>query len=91
MMRILFIGDSLVKGSVGVNWVKIFASKHKNWIVENAGKNGETLAMIHRRLMKKLDQAKYDVIFFEAGVNDILIPGFNQSKSYYYSWRRQPD
>ncbi|WP_276502313.1 SGNH/GDSL hydrolase family protein [Terrimonas pollutisoli] len=82
-MRILFIGDSLVKGSVGVNWVRIFASKHKNWIVENAGKNGETLAMIHRRLMKKLGRDRYDVIFFEAGVNDILIPGLLQ-KGYWF-------
>lgn len=82
-MRILFIGDSLVKGSVGVNWVKIFASKHKNWIVENAGTNGETLTLIHRRLMKMLDQEKYDVIFFEAGVNDVLTPGLLQ-KGYWF-------
>lgn len=82
-MRILFIGDGLVKGSVGVNWVKIFASKHKNWIVENAGKKGDTLAMVHRRLMRKLEKEEYDVLFFEAGVNDVLIPGFLQ-KGYWF-------
>lgn len=81
-MRILFIGDSLVKGSVGVNWVKIFASKHKNWVIENAGKN-DTLTMIHRRLMKKLDEKEYDIIFLCAGVNDILIPEFLQ-KGYWF-------
>lgn len=82
-MRILFIGDNLVKGSVGVNWVKIFASKHKNWRIENDGKNGDTLTMIHRRLMKKLDSEEYDVIFFEAGVNDIVIPWLLQ-KGYWF-------
>jgi hypothetical protein len=74
MMRILFIGDSLVRGSVGVNWVNIFASKHKNWTIENAGKNGETLNMVHRRLMKKLEEKEYYKIFLCAGVTDILIP-----------------
>ncbi len=85
-MKILFIGDSLVKGSVGVNWVKRLAVKNPEWSVENAGVNGETLMKIKQRLDKKLDECDYDVIFFEAGINDLLIPAmtgklfFNRQK-----------
>lgn len=74
-MKILFIGDSLIKGSVGVNWVKRLAVKNPDWIVENAGVNGETLLKIKERLDKKLSEpGDYDIVFFEAGINDLLIP-----------------
>lgn len=73
-MKILFIGDSLVKGTIGVNWVKWLASKNPGWEVENAGMNGETLAQIKSRLEKKLEQSSYDMILFEAGLNDLLAP-----------------
>ena len=88
-MQILFIGDSLVKGSVGMNWVKRIAIKNPDWSVENAGADGETLIKIKRRLDKKLDRHQYDVIFFEAGMNDLLIPAmadkgflFRQAQKY---------
>ena len=88
-MKILFIGDSLVKGAVGVNWVKWLASKNPAWEVENAGKNGETLKQITIRLQQKLAQGKYDMVFFEAGINDLLLPTlkaknylFRQSEKY---------
>ena len=79
----MFVGDSLVKGSVGVNWVKIFASKHKNRIIENAGKSGATLSQIHKRVLKRLEKNDYDVIFFGAGVSDILLPELSQ-KGYWF-------
>ena len=82
-MKILFIGDSLVKGTVGVNWVKWLASKNPGWEIENAGKNGETLTQITARLKKKLGSDRYDMIFFEAGINDLLLPAF-RSKSYFF-------
>jgi lysophospholipase L1-like esterase len=88
-MRVLFIGDSLVKGSVGMNWVKRIAVKNPDWTVENAGVNGETLTKIRQRLDKKLEHDQYDVIFFEAGMNDLLIPAmadkgflFRQAQKY---------
>lgn len=73
-MKILFIGDNLVKGTIGVNWVKWLASKNPGWKVENAGMNGDTLAQVRERLDKKLQQSNYDLVFFEAGLNDLLAP-----------------
>jgi lysophospholipase L1-like esterase len=74
-MRVLFIGDSLVKGRVGVNWVRLVADRHKNWAVVNGGVNGETLSQISERLKKKLASGTDpDVIVILAGAQDILLP-----------------
>ncbi len=73
-MKILFIGDSLVKGKKGVDWVKWLASKNPGWEVDNAGVDGETLARITDRAIKKLDASVYDMIFFEGGLTDLLAP-----------------
>ena len=88
-MKVLFIGDSLIRGSVGMNWVKRIAIKNPDWIVENAGEDGDTLIKIKQRLDKKLERNQYDVIFFEAGMNDLLIPAmadkgflFRQARKY---------
>jgi len=96
-MRILFIGDSLIKGSVGVNWVKRLSLKNPDWIVENAGVNGETLIKIKQRLDKKLGENNYDVIFFQAGINDLLIPAmrdkgflFRQAQKYLLEKKYNP-
>jgi lysophospholipase L1-like esterase len=77
-MKILFIGDGLVRGSVGVNWIKRLSIKNPGWQVENAGVNGETLTKIKQRLDKKLANNQYDIIFFEAGMNDLLIPAMEK-------------
>lgn len=87
-MKILFIGDRIIKGSVGVNWVKRLSLKNPDWIVENAGVNGETLTKIKLRLEKKLATDQYDVIFLEAGINDLLIP-LMQSKGFLFRSARQ--
>jgi len=88
-MKVLFIGDSLIRGSIGMNWVKRIAFKNPDWTVENAGVNGDTLIKIKQRLDKKLESSQYNVIFFEAGINDLLIPAmtnkgflFRQAQKY---------
>lgn len=73
-MKILFIGDSLVKGKKGVDWVKWLASKNPGWKVDNAGVEGETLTRITERALKKLEASAYDMVFFEAGLTDLLAP-----------------
>ena len=76
-MRILFIGDSIIRGTTGVNWVKHLARKHPEWTIENEGVNGDTLTKIKERLERKLKISRsYDVIVLQGGVNDILIPSF---------------
>lgn len=83
-MKILFIGDSITRGTVGVNYVKRLARENPKWIVENAGVNGETLTKIGARLRAKLiPDAHYDVIVLQAGYNDILLPSFAQ-KGYLF-------
>lgn len=78
-MRLLFAGDSIVKGSLGVNWVKQLADDHPDWSVTNAGKNGDTLGKVAERLEQALiDNATYDVIILLAGANDILLPSLHE-------------
>ncbi len=83
-MNILFIGDSLIKGTVGVDWVKWLATKNPAWTIENAGENGATLSQIKLRLDKKLEKATYDIIFFEGGLHDLLLPALRE-KGFLFS------
>ena len=88
-MKILFIGDSIVKGTQGVDWVKMIAKKHPEWKIDNAGVNGETLNRIADRAVVKLAQSDYDLVVFQAGYNDIMLPTFETrqgwfSKSYHH-------
>jgi lysophospholipase L1-like esterase len=76
-MKILCIGDSGTRGSVGVSYVKAIAAAHPGWKVENAGVNGEPITSIGKRLIQKLDAGNaYDVIVLQGGANDILLPTF---------------
>jgi lysophospholipase L1-like esterase len=77
-MKILFIGDSVTRGSVGVSYVKMSEAKYKNLEIVNAGINGDTLNVIANRLLEilKSDPA-YDYIVLQAGYNDLLLPVFN--------------
>ncbi|MBL7740312.1 MAG: SGNH/GDSL hydrolase family protein [Chitinophagaceae bacterium] len=78
-MRILFIGDSIIRGTTGVNWVKHLARKHPDWTIENEGVNGDTLIRIKERLEKKLQLSRsYDAVVIQGGANDILIPSLEE-------------
>lgn len=83
-MRILFAGDSIIKGSLGVNWVKQLAESHPEWTITNAGKNGDTLVKIAERLEAILQEGiSYDVVVLQAGYNDLLIPSL-QERGYFF-------
>ncbi|MEI9809121.1 MAG: SGNH/GDSL hydrolase family protein [Bacteroidota bacterium] len=83
-MRILFIGDSIIRGTTGVNWIKHLARKHPRWTVENEGVNGDTLIKIRKRLAQKLKISRsYDAIVLEGGANDILIPSLKDRGSLF--------
>ena len=56
--------------------------------MENAGVNGETLIKIKQRLDKKLESNSYDVIFLEAGMNDLLIPEMDK-KGFFFRKTKQ--
>lgn len=83
-MKVLFIGDSLIRGNLGVNWVRLLTEKHREWKVENAGANGETMTNISSRLKKKLCKREdYDFIVLLAGANDILLPSLADRGFFY--------
>jgi len=76
-MKILFIGNGIIRGTIGVDYISFLAFKYPHWQIENAGVNGDTLTKISQRLIKKLNtNAAYDAIVFEAGYNDIILPSF---------------
>lgn len=77
-MNILAIGDSLLKGTVGVNFLKRIYAKHPSWQFQNEGANGQPLVSIVKRLKALPSLSDYDVILFQAGHNDLLLPSFQQ-------------
>ncbi|MCG2616603.1 SGNH/GDSL hydrolase family protein [Terrimonas sp. NA20] len=74
-MRILFIGDSIIRGTVGVDWVNDLANAFPEWQITNQGVNGDTLVKINQRLEAIFQKGgSYDYIVFNGGANDLLIP-----------------
>ena len=74
-MRVLFIGNSITKGEIGASFVNLFKDQYPDWIIKNAGVNGDTLKNISDRIEKELDvEEEYDFIVVEAGYNDIILP-----------------
>jgi lysophospholipase L1-like esterase len=76
-MKVLFIGDSITRGTQGVDWIKMLEKDHPYWIMDNAGINGETLNKISQRLKTHLgENSNYDAVVLQSGTNDILLPIF---------------
>ncbi|MEJ6980633.1 SGNH/GDSL hydrolase family protein [Pedobacter sp. P351] len=90
-MRILFLGDSITRGTQGVNWIKMIEKDHPYWTLENAGINGETMNKLSGRLETYLkNNSNYDVIVFQSGTNDILLPMFRHRGFWFrQSYRQQ--
>lgn len=77
---LLFIGDSITEGKLGINFIEMIKSKYPDFFFHNKGKGGDTLLEVTERLIKilKEDMHKYFVIIIEAGHNDILLPYIKQ-------------
>lgn len=76
-MKILIVGDSITKGTVGFSYVDQVRKLMHGSLITSEGKNGDTLNCIAFRLLKLLDEnASYDRIVIQAGYNDILLPHF---------------
>ncbi len=81
-MDILFIGDSIIEGSIGVNFLPIIERGRPELNLLNYGLNGDTLPGIRMRLLQILGQGhQFSSIIMEGGHNDLLIS----------SWMRQED
>ena len=90
-MKVLFIGDSITRGTQGVDWVKMIENDHPYWTIENAAVNGATLNKISERLKKELksDNA-YKAIVLQTITNDILLPSFKHRNFWFQqAYQRQ--
>ena len=73
-MKLLFIGNSITKGEIGESFVDLFKEQYPDWIIKNAGENGNTLKNVSDRIAGEIENSDYDFIIIEAGYNDILLP-----------------
>ena len=87
--RILFIGDSITEGKIGIGYVDIIQRNFPEFQCQNYGRGGDTLSGIFARLFKilKTETEYYDVIVIEAGHNDLLLP-YVKSKWKFTSIRK---
>jgi len=78
--KLLFIGNSITQGKLGLNFVDMIKRRYPNSDCYNKGKGGETLLEITNRLVEALkdDDNQYSVIVIEAGLNDLLLPHIKQ-------------
>jgi lysophospholipase L1-like esterase len=74
--NILFIGDSITEGKLGISFVDMIKQKYPDIHCHNEGHGGDTLREITTRLIRILKKGKYNysTIVIEAGHNDILLP-----------------
>ena len=74
--RILFIGDSITEGKIGVGYVDIIQYYFPKFQCKNFGRGGDTVSGVFTRLLKilKTHTEKYDIIVIEAGHNDFFLP-----------------
>jgi len=81
---LLFIGDSITEGKLGINFVDMIKCRYPDYCYHNKGKGGDTLLEVIERLVKilKEDRHQYFVIVIEAGHNDILLPYIKQRWSF---------
>lgn len=74
--RILFIGDSITEGKIGIGYVDIIQHNFPEFQCQNYGRGGDTVSGVFTRLLKilKTHTETYDIIVIEAGLNDLLLP-----------------
>ncbi len=73
---ILFIGDSITEGKIGIGYVDIIQHYFPEFQYKNYGRGGDTISGIFTRLLKilKTHTENYDIIVIEAGHNDLFLP-----------------
>ena len=78
-MNIIFFGDSLTEGIPGISYFDILKEKLPQHTLVNAGKGGDTVISLHRRIKKMNLNETHDIAFLWIGTNDILV---HVSKKY---------
>ena len=70
-MKILFLGDSLTQGPLGVSYVERLRGELPDHTLINCGKSGDTVISLYRRI-QKIDVSA-DLIVLWIGVNDVFV------------------
>ncbi len=81
-MKIAFLGNSLVEGSYGGNFVKEVAARLPQHTLINAGQNGNTILNLLARLDNLLEQEP-DIVFVFCGGNDAISFSQPDTRRYY--------
>jgi lysophospholipase L1-like esterase len=69
-MKIVFFGDSLTQGTVGINYVDKVAKALRGHHFYNEGVNGDTSLNLFRRVRRDVIDKRPDGVFIMVGVND---------------------
>ncbi|QMU26916.1 SGNH/GDSL hydrolase family protein [Adhaeribacter radiodurans] len=90
-MRILFIGDSITRGKLGVSYIQLIKKEFPAYELVNLGVDGDTFSNISRRLQTKIEQdSEFDYIVLQGGYNDIFLPYFREkSKLFQFALKQQ--
>lgn len=70
-MKIVFLGDSITEGEVGVSYFDMVKEEYPEYDLVNLGKNGDTVESLYKRI-KKMDFKGYDKVFLFIGINDVF-------------------
>lgn len=81
-MKIVFLGNSLVEGVYGGNFVTEIAAQLPQHRIINAGQSGNTILNLQRRLDSVLEQEP-DGVFVLAGGNDAISYAQPTTRRYY--------
>ncbi len=71
-MKIVFYGDSLTEGNIGVSYIDKIKSNFPNYKIINYGKNGDTVISLYERIIRKKLDVYSDITFLWIGTNDIF-------------------
>lgn len=88
-MRILIIGDSLVEGVIGINYVQQLQEENPEDVIVNRGIGGDTLKNIINRLLREMEIHSYDAVVLTGGHNDLVLPHVRQRGQKWEQFVRQ--
>lgn len=72
-MKIIFFGDSLTEGTIGVSYFEFLKEKLSDYKFINYGKNGDTIVALYNRMTKLDKNETFDIAFVWIGTNDIFV------------------
>lgn len=84
-MRIIFLGDSLTQGTLGVNYVEKVAAAFPQHQFRSAGVNGDTSLNLYRRAQRDVIDLRPDGVFIMIGIND-AVSSVEEGSRHYYRW-----